>query len=117
MYVERKINIDKKLIYFILTLSVAGFLLLFVTTNFGVSLNSGTIIIAYSKGLISFQSAGLGLTALFGNSGLAAAILSRITVGDVLGKMAAETIADETILAWLGPWGLVILAGVIVASL
>ncbi len=117
MYVERKINIDKKLIYFILTLSVAGFLLLFVTTNFGVSLNSGTIIIAYSKGLISFQSTALGLTALFGNSGLAAAILSRITVGDVLGEMAAETIADETILAWLGPWGLVILAGVIVASL
>ncbi len=90
---------------------------LFALVQFmGFEPTSGAILIAYSKGLISFKSASLGLGTLFGNSGLAAAMLSKITVGDVLGDMAAESIADSTILAWLGPWGLVILAGVIIAT-
>lgn len=111
------IGLDKKVVYFTLSLFIAGLSLILIVTNFGVSLGGSALIIAYSKGLISFHSAALGLTALFGNSGLAVTILSKITVGNVLGEAAAEGIADETILAWLGPWGLVILASVIITSL
>jgi len=110
------IGLDKKVVYFTLSLFIAGLSLILIVTNFGVSLGGSAIIIAYSKGLISFNSAALGLTALFDNSGLAVTILSKITVGNVLGEAAAEGIADETILAWLGPWGLVILASVITVS-
>ncbi|MGP6220496.1 hypothetical protein [Caldiplasma sukawensis] len=75
-----------------------------------------SIVVAYSKGWISFQSAVVGLSALGISSGAAIAILSNVTVGSVLGTAAAAALVDTTIIDWMGPWALVLLAGIIAVA-
>jgi hypothetical protein len=75
---------------------------------------SSAIVILYSEGAITFEAATVDLAALLGSSSLAVALLSEVTVGDVLGAAAATALVDTTLLAWLGPWALVVLAAVIV---
>jgi hypothetical protein len=77
-----------------LFLFIVGLSLVLISTNFGISLGGNAIIIAYSGGLISFKSAALGLTALFGNSGLSAAVLSKsITTSEIFYLVLISTIS------------------------
>jgi len=96
-------------------LGMAAFSLILITHFLGFNPFGSAIVVAYSEGLISYQSAALGIAALLGSSALAVAILSNVTVGDVLGEAAAEALVETTLLAWMGPWALVFLAAVIIA--
>ena len=95
---------------------IAGLAMLFVMHFAGISLFGSSIVVAYSEGWISFQSAAVGLSALGISSGAAIAILSNITVGSVLGSAAAAALVDTTIIAWMGPWALVLLAAIITVA-
>jgi len=92
---------------------IAGFALLIIMHFAGISLFGSSIVVAYSEGWISFQSAAVSLSALGISSGAAIAILSNVTVGSVLGTAAATALVDTTLLAWMGPWALVFLAAIV----
>ena len=92
---------------------IAGLALLIIMHFAGISLFGSSIVVAYSEGWISFQSAVVGLSALGITSGAAIAILSNVTVGSVLGTAAATALVDTTLLAWMGPWALLLLAAII----
>ncbi len=94
-------------------MAFAAFSLMLALHYAGVSLFGSSIVVAYSEGWISFKSAAIGLSALGISSGAAISILSNVTVGDVLGEAAAAALIDETILAWMGPWSLVLLGSII----
>lgn len=76
---------DWRFLPYLFVLAFAAFSLFLVVHIAGVSLFGSSIVVAYSEGWISFNSAVLGLSALGISSGAAISILSNVTVGDVLG--------------------------------
>jgi hypothetical protein len=105
------------MLYYLIALAMAALSLVLIAQFLGFNPFGSSIVVAYSKGWISLQSAQLSLETLFGSSVLATAILSQVTVGSILGDAAAAALVDTTLLAWLGPWALVFLAAVIVTAI
>lgn len=105
-----------RILYYLIALAMAALSLVLIAFFLGFNPFGSAIVVAYSKGWISFQSAALSLTTLFGSSGVATAILSQVTVGSVLGDAAAAALVDTTLIAWMGPWALVFLAAVVVTA-
>ncbi len=99
--------------YYLIALAMAALSLVLIAQFLGFNPFGSAIVVAYSKGWISFHSAELSLATLFGSSGIATAILSQVTVGSILGDAAAAALVDTSLLAWMGPWALVFLAAVI----
>lgn len=106
-----------RMLYYLIALAMAALSLVLIAQFLGFNPFGSSIVVAYSKGWISLQSAQLSLETLFGSSILATAILSQVTVGSILGDAAAAALVDTTLLAWLGPWALVFLAAVIVTAI
>ena len=102
-----------RMLYYLIALGMAALTLVLIAHFLGYNPFGSAIVVAYSEGWISFQSAELSLATLFGSSGIATAILSQVTVGSILGDAAAVALVDTTLLAWMGPWALVFLAAVI----
>lgn len=95
--------------FFGLSAALLAAIFLFAEKSFSTS----AVVVLYSEGIISFQSAMVGLAALFGSSSLTVAILANVTVGKVLVDAAAEELVNMTLIAWLGPWALIIFATII----
>ena len=79
---------------------MAALSLVLIAHFLGFNPSGSAIVVAYSKGWISFQSAGLSLATLFGSSGIATAILSQVTVGSILSDATAAALVGTTLLGW-----------------
>lgn len=98
--------------YYLIALAMVALSLVLIAWFLGFNLVGSSIVVAYSKGWISYKSAELSIATIFGSSGIATAILSQVTAGSILGD-AAAAVVDTTIIAWMGHWALVFLAAVI----